>query len=218
MALKRCQWHIFLPATCLCSASRFSRHVAAAHVGSCCSSRSRFSRLSEEVESRGAGVAIGLGDLVEAGAVEVEGDGSKPFKRVSLNYSKFFAVKSLQCTCNMAERWELPHLWTLLNPLGGVHIFLAQQVFVGLVDPLCFGGGLIQHNQAFLCLNTEKLLIHKILFYLRGTFSCSATKILKQMLNNLINKQNCSQSGRRGSIQQQYTVYACVHVWSNTRS
>lgn len=40
---------------------------------------------------RGVGVANGVGDLVEAGAVEVEGDGSKPFKRnqVCLNYSQF---------------------------------------------------------------------------------------------------------------------------------
>lgn len=65
--------------------------MAAAQVGSCCSSRSCFCRLVEEVVIRGVGVAIGLGDLVEAGAVEVEGDGSKPFKRnqVCLNYSPF---------------------------------------------------------------------------------------------------------------------------------
>lgn len=71
--------------------------MAAAQVGSCCSSRSRFSRLAEEVEGKAAEVAIGLEDLVEAGDVEVEGDGSKPFKRnqVFLNYSKFVAVKSL---------------------------------------------------------------------------------------------------------------------------
>lgn len=70
--------------------------MAAAQVGSCCSSRSRFSRLAEEVEGKAAEVAIGLEDL-EAGDVEVEGDGSKPFKRnqVFLNDSKFVAVKSL---------------------------------------------------------------------------------------------------------------------------
>lgn len=71
--------------------------MAAAQVGSCSSSRSCFSHLAEEVVGRGVGVAIGLGDLVETGAVEVEGDGSKPFKRnqVCLNYSKCVAEKSL---------------------------------------------------------------------------------------------------------------------------
>lgn len=79
--------------------------MAAAQVGSCSSSRSRFSRLAEEVVGRGVGVPIGLGDLVEAGAVEVEGDGSKPFKRnqVCLNHSiiLFVAVKSLPCYYNV---------------------------------------------------------------------------------------------------------------------
>lgn len=86
----------FFP-TCLCSDSRWSRNVAAAQVGSCCCSRSCLSRLAEEVEGKGVGVAIGLGDLVEPGAMEVDGDGSKPFKRnqVCLNYSKFVAVKSI---------------------------------------------------------------------------------------------------------------------------
>lgn len=53
--------------------------MAAAQVGSCSSSRSCFSRLVEAVEGKGVGAAFGFGDLVEAGAVEVEGDGSKPF-------------------------------------------------------------------------------------------------------------------------------------------
>lgn len=61
--------------------------VAAAHVGSCSSSIRRFSCLNEEEdeeeeEDRG-GLAAGLlaGAFVVTGAVEVEGDGSKPAKR-----------------------------------------------------------------------------------------------------------------------------------------
>lgn len=55
--------------------------MAAAQVGSSSSSRSRFCCLAEKVEARGVGVPTGFGDLVEADAVEVEGDGSKPLKR-----------------------------------------------------------------------------------------------------------------------------------------
>lgn len=58
--------------------------MAAAHVGSCSSSTSRFSRLvEEEGEEDRAGGAAGLlaGAFVVTGAVEVDGDGSKPVKR-----------------------------------------------------------------------------------------------------------------------------------------
>lgn len=58
--------------------------MAAAHVGSCSSSTSRFSRLVEEEEEEDrAGGAAGLlaGAFVVTGAVEVDGDGSKPVKR-----------------------------------------------------------------------------------------------------------------------------------------
>lgn len=59
--------------------------MAAAHVGSCSSSTSRFSRLVEEEEEEEdrAGGAAGLlaGAFVVTGAVEVDGDGSKPVKR-----------------------------------------------------------------------------------------------------------------------------------------
>lgn len=60
--------------------------MAAAQVGSLCSSRSRFSRLAEaeeEEEGRGVKEAICLEDLVVTGAVEVEGDGSKPVKETN---------------------------------------------------------------------------------------------------------------------------------------
>lgn len=57
--------------------------VAAAHVGSCCSSRSLLSRRVEEVEEDREGWAAVLlvGAFVVTGAVEVEGVGSKPVKR-----------------------------------------------------------------------------------------------------------------------------------------
>lgn len=59
--------------------------MAAAQVGSCSSSRCRFRCLAEaeeeeKEEGKGAGVVICLGYLVVTGAVEVEGDGSKPLK------------------------------------------------------------------------------------------------------------------------------------------
>lgn len=55
------------------------RSVAAAHVGSCSSSTSRFSRVAEEEEGQGGAAAVLLaGALVVTGAVEVDGDGSKP--------------------------------------------------------------------------------------------------------------------------------------------
>ncbi len=59
--------------------------MAAAHVGSCSSSISCFSRLEEkeEEEEGGGGGAAGLlaGVFFVTGAVEVEGDGSKPANR-----------------------------------------------------------------------------------------------------------------------------------------
>lgn len=61
--------------------------MAAAQVGSLCSSRSRFNRLAEaeeeEEEGRGVEEAICLEDLVVTCAVEVEGDGSKPVKETN---------------------------------------------------------------------------------------------------------------------------------------
>lgn len=61
--------------------------MAAAQVGSLCSSRSCFNRLAEveeeEEEGRGVEEAICLEDLVVTGAVEVEGDGSKPVKETN---------------------------------------------------------------------------------------------------------------------------------------
>lgn len=59
------------------------RIVAAAHVGSCSSSVSRFRRLKEEEEDNREGGAAGLlaGGFFVTGAVEVEGDGSKPVNK-----------------------------------------------------------------------------------------------------------------------------------------
>lgn len=74
--------------TCLCSTGPLKCNVVAARVGSHCSSRSRFSRLAEqeeEEEEKGREVeeAICSEDLVVTGAVEVEGDGSKPLKETN---------------------------------------------------------------------------------------------------------------------------------------
>lgn len=69
------------------STGRFSlrrRSVAAAQVGSCSSSVSRFSRLEvEEEQEDGGGRAAGLlaGGFFVKGAAEVEGEGSKPTNR-----------------------------------------------------------------------------------------------------------------------------------------
>lgn len=54
--------------------------MAAAHVGSCSSSTRCFSRLVEEDRAGGAAGLL-AGAFVVTGAVEVDGDGSKPLKR-----------------------------------------------------------------------------------------------------------------------------------------
>lgn len=55
------------------------RSVAAAHVGSCSSSTSRFSRVAAEEDGPGGAAAVLFaGALLVTGAVEVDGDGSKP--------------------------------------------------------------------------------------------------------------------------------------------
>lgn len=57
-----------------------SRRVAAALVGSCSSSISRFIRLADEEEEVRRAEAAGLlaGAFVVTGGAEVDGDGSKP--------------------------------------------------------------------------------------------------------------------------------------------
>lgn len=72
--------------TCLCSTCRLNCNVAAAQVGSLCTSRSRFSWLAEaeeEEEEEGRGVEDAICFLVGTGTVEVEGDGSKPLKETN---------------------------------------------------------------------------------------------------------------------------------------